>query len=80
MSIVLERVDIDKQATELRHAADTLVEIVRRSPTGIDKKNALLEAARKLEMPLSRMTYVLTFAKAEREIAVDAGSSRLRAI
>jgi len=77
MSIVIERVDMDRQARELRENALTLTAIVASKPGGMEKKSALIQASRVIGISLSRMPYILTFAKAERLIAVESGSSKL---
>ena len=77
MVVVAERVDVSRQARELRENALVLTAVVANKPGGMEREAALLQASMATGTSLSRMPYILTFAKAERLIAVKGGTSVL---
>ena len=71
--------NVDKQVSRLREMADVLVDVVKNAPNQqMSTQDALVKAAAELEVPVSQLQYVLTFAKAEERLSTTGLSAEVR--
>jgi len=71
--------NVDKQVSRLREMTEVLVDVVESAPNKqMSTQEALVKAAAKLEVPVSQLQYVLTFAKAEQRLSTTGLSAEVR--
>ena len=68
------------QVSELESITKHLVDVVNEHNGRYDKSKALLAAARRANVSISQMSYVLTYAKAERRLRTDSETSTIVAL
>jgi len=77
--LILNDLSLTDQIIVLYQLSNVLTEIVLEHGGRYDKDKALLATARRCNISISQMPYVLTYAKAEKRIAYDSETKTLHA-
>lgn len=77
MSQTLDRPHVSSRSAELGRLTHALVAVVRNGGGEMGTRDALVTLARQEGIPLSRLNYVLTLAKAEGRVTTESATSTI---